>query len=248
MFLERPQVRPASDATPPTPPPFTAPPPPITAHSTAQKPASPSFKSPLSPPGVNTLSAFIDIPKVRSLPGKEIETLWRLRHVHSPRSLCATIPFPVYQKIAATARRHPQFVLPLARDATAAADGEQQPGPRTAVEIHFLQWTFPTPDTATVLFTHLAEYKLRGEFAVPHTTVTHHLEMAEDKGVVLLQGQVADDRGVSVEDAQALLLTLQKFYAIEKERPERGRLLEQFSRGDSDFRIEKLVDEAEKIW
>ena len=147
--------------------------------------------------------------------------------------------------MAATARRHPQFILPLARDAPAeGAEG----GGGTAAEIHFLQWTFPSADAATVLFAPLAEYKARGEYSVPHTTVTHHLELARDAGLVLLQGQVAADRGVGVADAQALLWTLQKFYAAERERPERGRLLEQFSRGDSAFRVERLVEEAEKIW
>ena len=192
------------------------------------------------------------MPKFQGLPAKEIATLWRLRHAASPRSLCATIPYPVYQKIAATAQRHPQFILPLARGGSGAGDpapGHAEGGSGgTAAEIHFLQWTFPTVDSATVLFTHLAEYKARGEFSVPHTTVTHHLELAAATGLVLLQGQVADDRGVDVEDARALLWTLQKFYAIERERPERGRLLEQFSRGDSAFRLESLVEEAEKIW
>ena len=224
------------------------PPPPTAQGAAFASPQLPqSTSSPSSPPGVRSLSAFIDLPKFRALPAKEIATLWRLRHASSPRSLCATIPYQVYRKIEATARRHPQFVLPLAR--SPCSDSEQSnEGQTNGADIHFLQWTFPTPESATVLFTHLTEYKMRGEFSLPHTTVTHHLELAQDKGLVLLQGQVADDRGMSVEDARALLLTLQKFYAIEDQRPERGRLLDQFSRGDSAFRVEDLVEEAEKIW
>lgn len=95
-----------------------------------------------------------------------------------------------------------------------------------------------------MLFTHLAEYKLRGEYAQPHTTVTHHLELAKEKGVVLLQGQVMDGRGVSVDEARWLLMSLQKFYAGEGVR---GELLEKFSKGDGGFRVEDVVEEAEKI-
>lgn len=183
--------------------------------------------------GVKTLDSFLDVPKTLELPPREIESLWRLRHATTPQSLCAVIPTPVYRKFEATARRHPQFILPLAREGQGA-------------EIHFLQWTFPSPETVTVLFTHLAEYKLRGEFAQPHTTVTHHLEMADSKGLVLLQGTVMPNRGVSVEEGQMLLIYLQKFYGME-DKEERGRLLRQFNSGDTGFKVEELVKEAEKI-
>lgn len=146
------------------------------------------------------------------------------------------VPALTYKRIADTARRHPQFILPLPRDGQAA-------------EIHFLQWTFPTPTTSTVLFTHLAEYKLRGEYSQPHTTVTHHLDLQEPKGLVLLQGSVVQGRGVSVEDGKWLLMCLQKFYGVGAEDvlAPRKRLLEQFSHGADDFRLEELLEEAEKI-
>ena len=98
----------------------------------------------------------------------------------------------------------------------------------------------------TVLFTHLAEYKLRGEYAQPHTTVTHHLEFAESKGLVFLQGEVQEGRGMSVEDGRWLLMCLQKFYGM-GERAERRRLLKQFSEGDQTFKVEELVSEAERM-
>ena len=98
-----------------------------------------------------------------------------------------------------------------------------------------------------MLFTHLAEYKLRGEFSQPHTTVTHHLELAEEKGLVLLQGSVVEGRGVSVDEGKWLVMCLQKFYGDVGGQGERKRLLEQFSGGDGEFRIETLVEEAEKV-
>ena len=97
-----------------------------------------------------------------------------------------------------------------------------------------------------MLFTHLAEFKLRGEYAQPHTTVTHHLDLADAKGVVLAQGSVVEGRGISVEEGKWLLMCLQKFYGGEGEG-ERKKLLEQFSQGDGGFRLEQLLEEAEKI-
>ncbi|KAJ9663420.1 hypothetical protein H2201_005628 [Coniosporium apollinis] len=223
--------------------PFHPPPPPqhiadlasSTGNPTTTPPSpSPSPKTPAPPPGVKTLSSYLDLAKTADLPTTEIEYIWRLRHASSPSSLCAVIPSRIWDQIRTTASRHPQFILPLPREGQGA-------------EIHFLQWTFPHPNVASVLFTHLAEYKLRGEFASPHTTVNVHLELKEDKGVALVQGQVVEGRGVSVEEAKWLLMCLQKFYGLQGEEESRRRLLEQFSKGDGGFRVEELLEEAEKI-
>ncbi|KAL9099561.1 MAG: hypothetical protein Q9163_004954 [Psora crenata] len=211
--------------------PTSAPPAP-SSHAIISPPPSPPKSA--TPPGIKSLSSFIDVPKTLQLPKREIEYIWRLRHVSDPRSLCAVIPDETYTRIEATARRHPQFILPLPR--------EDKGG-----EIHFLQWTFPTPTTATVLFTHLAEFKLRGEYAQPHTTVTHHLDLREDKGLVLLQGHVIEGRGISVEEGRWLLMCLQKFYGGEGQKVERRRLLESFSKGDPNFKVEELLDETGRI-
>ncbi|KAF2405623.1 F1F0 ATP synthase assembly protein-like protein Atp11 [Trichodelitschia bisporula] len=202
---------------PATPAPFTPPPPPT---------PKPSIQ-----PGVKTLSSFLDIPKLAPLSPKEIEALWRLRHASNPRSLCATIPATTYAHMALLASKHPQFVLPLPREGAGA-------------EMHFLQWTFPAPHTATILLTHLAEYKLRGEYASPHTTVTMHGELAAEKDVVLAQGTVTEKSNVSVEEGRWLLVCLQRFYGGSRDGV---RLLERFSAGDEAFRIEDVLEEAERL-
>lgn len=75
-----------------------------------------------------------------------------------------------------------------------------------------------------------------------------HLELMKEKGLVLMQGQVVEGRGVNVEEARWLVLCLQKFYGGEEgDQVSRRRLLEKFSQGDETFRVEELVDEAEKI-
>ncbi|MCJ1355757.1 MAG: hypothetical protein MMC33_005749 [Icmadophila ericetorum] len=244
----------ATPAPPPSPQAFSSslypqpPPPPL-------PPRIPPVTASKSPPGIKTLSSFLDLKKTLTLPPKEIEHVWRLRHASNPLSLCATIPFPIYQRLEVTARKYPQFILPLPRTISDSPDPDQANDEATAsvaVEIHFLQHTFPSPETHTVLFTHLAEYKLRGEYATPHTTVTHHLELAESKGLVLCQGQVLEGRGLGVDEGRLLVMQMQRFYgavggATGTGSPERRELLEQFSSGDSGFSLEKLVEEAEKV-
>ncbi|PNY29199.1 Protein ATP11, mitochondrial [Tolypocladium capitatum] len=198
-------------------------------------------------PAVKALDDLLDLDKVRELPEKELTAIWRLRHANSPQKICAVIPAGTYQAMEDVARRSPQFVLPVPHESQGA-------------EMHFLQWTFDAASrTSTVLFTQLAEYKTRGEFAQPHTTVTHHLDLAGDKGLVLMQGQVLDDRGVRPEHAKWLVMCLQRFYGgwdvadgeLTGERRERAaerrKLLEWFASGDSRFCVEKLLEEAEQM-
>jgi ATP synthase mitochondrial F1 complex assembly factor 1 len=100
------------------------------------------------------------------------------------------------------------------------------------------------------MFTSLAEYKLRGEFAVPHTTLSHHTEIAESKGVVLAQGNVLEDRGVTVQDARWLVMALQKFYGAaegDEAGERRRRMLEMFSKGEGGFSVDGLIEEVEKL-
>lgn len=207
-------------------------------------------RSPGSPerPAVKTLDDILDLEKARDLPETELTAIWRLRHASSPQTLCAVVPASTYQAMEDVARTVPQFVLPV-------------PHQEQGAEIHFLQWTFDRPSkTSTVLFTHLAEYKTRGEFAQPHTTITHHLDLAGEKGLVLMQGRVVDGRGMTAEQAKWLIMCLQKFYGgwdgpqsaltdgQRKERAEeRKNLLNWFAQGDSRFTVEKLLEEAERM-
>ncbi|RMZ80601.1 hypothetical protein DV738_g2692, partial [Chaetothyriales sp. CBS 135597] len=218
--------------------------------------------------GIKPLSSYLDISKVQELPVKELEYIWRLRFASDPLSLCAVVPLATYQRMQATARQHPHFILPLPRpDAEGVQDeasASAQPSARTAADVHFLQWAFHPPasgstnsksntHTSTVIFTHLAAYKLHGSYAQPHTTITHHLDLADSHGIVLLNGSVVDGRGVSVEESRWLLMCLQRFYdpqprgGSEVGLNKRQALLDKFSKGDPGFSLEELVDEAERM-
>ncbi|KAK4158490.1 ATP11 protein-domain-containing protein [Chaetomidium leptoderma] len=231
-------------------PPLPPPPPPATPTTPNQQQQQPPPQIPKQPSsssstGIKPLSSILDLPKASALALQELTAIWRLHHAAQPTSLSAIIPAATFTTMQATARQHPQFVLPV-------------PHPSQGAEMHFLQWTWDAPTrSATVLFTQLAEYKARGEFAAPHTTVTHYTDLADEgKGVVLMQGSVVRDRGVRVEDAQWLVVCLQRFYGgwdgigggeAQERAEERRRLLEWFGRGDGRFSVERLLEEAERM-
>lgn len=203
---------------------------------------------------------------MRDLPPQELEAVWRLRHAKNPRSICACIPIETYRRIAAAAKENPQFILPLPRQTgeQESSEGNNHNGgggkaTSTAADIHFLQWAFhpppsssPSPGnthTSTVIFTHLAAYKNHGSFAQPHTTLTHHLDLAHEKGLVLMHGQVMPDSGVSAPEASWLANCVQRFYDFGGQAEGRkGELVRMFTRGDVEgFRVEALLDEAERL-
>ena len=208
---------------------------------------------------------------MKSLPAKEIEALWRLRHANDAKSICAAIPLDTYNRVVKTARGNPQFLLPLPREVEVPVSGEEsKTAPSgdttktTAAEMHFLQWGFHPPagtdgvvpgsantHTSTVIFTHLAQYKLHGAYSQPHTIITHHLDLADSSGLVLMNGTVVPDRGVTVDEAKLLVMWLQRFYDWGDDGLGGGRkaeILRMFSRGDAEgFKIEDLVDEVERV-
>ncbi|KAL8388387.1 hypothetical protein RB595_009277 [Gaeumannomyces hyphopodioides] len=201
---------------------------------------------------ITPLSEILDLAKARTLPVAELTALWRRRHASVADSICAVVPAATYAGMEALARLRPQFVLPV-------------PHPDQGAEVHFLQWTFDAATrTSTVLFTQLAEYRARGEFAQPHTTATHYTDLAGTGagGVVLMRGVVDGRRGVKVADAQWLLMCLQRFYGgwdvaaeggsgsspvTDERAAERRKLLEWFGTGDQRFSIEKLLEETERL-
>ncbi|KAL5336050.1 ATP11 protein-domain-containing protein [Aspergillus crustosus] len=228
-------------------------PPPLPSTHTAQ----PKIPSSTNSTGIKPLSSYLDIEKIRALPPKEIEALWRLRHAGNSHSICAIIPLETYQRILSAARQNPQFILPLPRTATDGGATET-PEANTGADIHFLQWAFHPPaatptavnsHTSTIIFTPLAAYKLHGSFAQPHTTITHHLDLADDKGLVLMHGQVMPDSGVSIAEATWLVSCVQRFYDFGGQANGRkGELLRMFTKGDvQGFKLEELVAEAEKL-
>jgi ATP synthase mitochondrial F1 complex assembly factor 1 len=129
------------------------------------------------------------------------------------------------------------FILPLPRE--------------SGVEMHFMQFKFPETNVSHILFTSLLEYKTHGEFARPHTTLMHFEDLADEKGIVLMRGEVdAEQRGIGLDDARTLVMGVQKLYGAE-EGSERGiirrKLIQEFSEGSEEFDITRLMDELNRI-
>ncbi|PHH81303.1 hypothetical protein CDD82_1047 [Ophiocordyceps australis] len=194
---------------------------------------------------IQTLDQIIDLEKVRNLPDDELAALWRLRYSKSPKNVCAVIPASTYKAMERVAIDVPRFIIPVP-----CANNR-------GIVTHLLQWMIDRPTrTSTVIFTQLAEFKARREFALPHTSITHYLDLMDERGIVLMQGQVVKGRGITPNDVHWLTMCMQRFYGswdldsereMSPERRERAakrrQIMDSFSRGDAGFKYEDLLNE-----
>ncbi|CCG80840.1 Putative uncharacterized protein [Taphrina deformans PYCC 5710] len=185
---------------------------------------------------VKSLSSYIDVDKLLLHEAKEIELLWRARFADSEGSICAVIPQGTYTQMYRTARQNPMFVLPLFR-------------PGQGVEMHFLQWMFPNESTSHLMITSLLEYKMKGEYSRPHTIIAHHTELAAEKGLVLMKGDLTDSRSLEPLQATWMITLLQRFYcpsASDSTSARRSKILSDFNKG-IDLNVDALIEEAKAV-
>lgn len=192
-----------------------------------------------------TLESYLVLDKIKELGLQEIEFLWRAKFQGDPQSLVAIAPTAAYDAMYKNARRYPTFVLPLPKEDAQIEKPADAPTDSVPMEVHFVQWSFVGPNTTHCMLTTLMEYKLHKEYARPHTTITFHHELSEDKGVVLMDGHVDEDSAMSMADAQILLLNIQRFYGAFQTGSEvetsRLRLLEAFNTGSSFFSMDECI-------
>ncbi|GAA5924197.1 hypothetical protein JCM3775_005619 [Rhodotorula graminis] len=205
-----------------------------------------SSDSPIKP-----LNDIMDLTKAVDLTTTALSQLWTTYH-QTKGFLSAAVPLETYLRMLNSARKFPLFVLPLAKVA------ELPEGQAEATEMHLLEWsilpppptmTEPVPPPSTVLFTPLAEYKARGEYAQPYLILTHYTDLAASHNVVLMRGEISSNVTLNATEAQVLAVRMQLFYndsgkdgSIEAQRRE---LLRSFHEQPEQFDVEKLVKAGE---
>ncbi|EIW65008.1 ATP11-domain-containing protein [Trametes versicolor FP-101664 SS1] len=228
---------------------------------------------------VKALSSIFNIEKILQAPHtpEQISVLWRAYHASRSGGtgrgyLCAALPVETYEKMLEVATKHPRFVIPVPRANAQLEEGSTQP----AYEFYLMEWGFhgspqepstsadifarpkpsSNPQTSTILFTPLQEYKQRTSFATPYLVVTHYTDLAKTHGLVLLRGEITpstasspnvgagEDNGrymLSQQDAQLLAVHVQRFYLWSEGSEARAALLKAFHETPAEFKWEELL-------
>lgn len=200
-----------------------------------------------------TLESYLVLEKIRELDVQHIEFLWRAKFQGDPQSLVAVVPGDTFDVMYGHARANPTFVLPLPKADAQLDEADRAPADAhtTPMEVHFVQWSFVGPKTTHCMITTLMEYKLHKEYARPHTTLSFHQELEDDKGIVLMSGHVDKDAAITPAESQILLLNLQRFYGAFRTNSDiehqRVQLVRDFNSGSPGFSMEKCIELSQSL-
>lgn len=179
-----------------------------------------------------TLDQYVDVEKLSRHSAAEIEMLWKARFLNREREFCGVIDAVAFARLYVNARRCPLFVLPLAH-----ADN--------GVELHYVQWHIVNSNTVYCLLTTLAQYKLKGEFSEPHTTLMLHADFLMEKQIVLENARFEDNK-ITQSQSSLLVLLLQRFYTAAPGST-KAELLQRFNRGDPQFSVDEVLTAADTL-
>eukprot|EP00039_Didymoeca_costata_P028309 m.20624 g.20624 ORF g.20624 m.20624 type:complete len:282 (+) comp6903_c0_seq1:20-865(+) len=191
-----------------------------TKNKTRGAQARPS--EPKGNPGIKSLDDIVNLDLIKELPTEAIEELWKERH-REIDCVGACIPVDVYNDLKLKAKECPMFIYPVPRE--------------EGIEFFLSQWF-----GHQCAFTSLLEYKVHQSEARPYLLLNHYTELAESKGIVLMNGDV-DDK-INVADAQMLSYQLQLFYLGGKEN---YQLVKDFNLNPQEFDYRKAVDRLDRM-
>ncbi|KAJ3303083.1 ATP synthase mitochondrial F1 complex assembly factor 1 [Blyttiomyces sp. JEL0837] len=190
-------------------------------ESSAQTSSTTNTKSSSDKP---RLDQIVNLELMRKESAERIGAIWNEHHA-TKTGLSGVMEAKFYNALQERARKYPLFILPLPRE--------------SGVEFFFLQITGPQ-----IYFTPLLEYKTKLEKARAHLVLTHYDDLAEEKGIVLMNGDICLGTLTS-EEARLLVYQMQLFYVTGSER--KKALLETFHGNPNGFDFQQLIDEMEKL-
>ncbi|GJP38427.1 hypothetical protein CLOM_g22866 [Closterium sp. NIES-68] len=175
------------------------------------------FASGFSMPLPKRLEEIMSVEALRASTPEEITATWNNHHLGRTH-VSTVIPAAAFETLQHRAKVCPMFVLPMARTNGFVTMLAQAQMPH-------------------LLFTGLEDYKVRGPSASPFFTVTHYTDLAAEKGLVLVRGDVVLPNKLSDDEARTLLKDLHSFYTDDS----RYRHVEAFNKHPTEFDYRAVV-------
>ncbi|CAI5973407.1 unnamed protein product [Closterium sp. NIES-64] len=149
------------------------------------------FASGFSMPQPKRLEEIMSVDALRACEADEVAAMWNNHHLGRTH-VSTVISAAAFETLQHRAKVCPMFVLPVARSKGFVTMLAQAQMPH-------------------LLFTGLEDFKVRGPSAAPFFTVSHYPDLAAEKGVVLVRGDVVlpnkmNDDELTVEKGVVLVL------------------------------------------
>ena len=168
------------------------------------------------------LNDILKLEKLHDKNKEEIGHIWK-EYFKSKQSISAVIPKDIYERIYSRAQECPTFIYPLVKE--------------QGYEFILAQF-----QDNQCFFTSLLSYQAHGENAPWQMNLTHYTELKDDKGIVLMLGEI-DQEKLNILEAQCLAQQLQMFYATSDE--ERFNLVYMFNKDPDKFKYMDVIKEVE---
>jgi ATP synthase F1 complex assembly factor 1 len=153
-----------------------------------------------------------------------IEQIWNEFHKHTIDIVSYVIPFDKYKLFQERVKECPMFVLPVFKN------------------IGFVNMVVQAQQDH-VLFTSMREYKEKGAMASPYLSLSHFTDIARQKGIVLMRGEVNTGE-INKGEGSELVKFLYEFYL----RDDLYRqFVEVFNKQPSSFNFDTLMDAVTKL-
>ncbi|KAJ3040425.1 hypothetical protein HK097_002562 [Rhizophlyctis rosea] len=177
------------------------------------------------PSHVKKLDEIMNIDKIMVEDADRITTLWNAYH-SAKSNISGVMPAQFYKDLSTRAKQYPMFILPLPRS--------------EGYEFYLLQHTHHQ-----TFFTPLLEYKTHLSNARPHLILTHYIDLASSKDIVLMSGDIGEGANLTNGEAQNLCYQMQMFY-VTGEESVRG-LVREFHEKPGEFEYGRLIEAVESL-
>ena len=168
------------------------------------------------------LNDIIKLDLLADKSSSEIAEIWTQYYSTKDRVLYATVPVDKYVRIKAKGKECPQFLYALPRE-----EG-----------FEFLLGQCSNDDW---YYTPLLAFQTHGEFAPYSLSVNYYTELAEEKGIVLMKGEIASD-DIGPELATLLVHQTQLMYGSD----ENFELVKTMHERPDDFKHMDIIDVCKK--
>lgn len=150
----------------------------------------------VSMPSPKDLDEVMKLDALQDKTAEEVREIW-MQHHSDPKGgrVASVMSGEEYTALTTRAKSSPIFVLPLIK-------------PNGGFLTLLWQWQQPF-----LLFTTLDEYKRFNTGAPPHLTLTFYSELASSKNLVLVRGDIINDKVINTAEANTLMELTRAFYA-----------------------------------
>ncbi|XP_034251271.1 ATP synthase mitochondrial F1 complex assembly factor 1-like isoform X2 [Thrips palmi] len=172
-----------------------------------------------------SLDDIVKLDLLKKKSPQEITDIWLQHFASAKDSISVVISAKVYSLILDTKSNHPTFLLPLPRQ-------------------HGYEYFVSQSCGNEFHFTPLINYQTFKENAPECLALTHFTELANDKDIVLMQGEFNDDV-LNISEAMCLTNQIHRYYG--ENDIKRQNLLARFSNSPEEFRHMDLIVELERL-